>query len=417
MTQEYSGETGRRLGPPQGSARVTETSAWQSMTIYIYCRGPAAPVFDGDHLAECERANSFSRVSQLLRGMTLDFEKIRRSFDIQLTALINIMYRNICVVWFKPLLDNTHRTHNREVNIEEVVSCELNFPVELLQREKLHLNIEENTSHDQQTRTNRIATCIALHNKNRTCSIFSFRARCALHTNLCEKFSCKVGISRKFGTHLASCDPCLTVSLLAPPPSNHQGDSGSIPGRAIPDFRLWESCWTIPLVGGISRESPFYPSPSFQRYSIFTSITHIGSEDLQNLSIPLMDLLRKLDAKTYLLRCERARRDQHSSVQSDEREHDCTFRQFPEIRVMQVEPATEQVQSHRTVGESLGEDYEHWDREVGVDQITHVAQSIVQSPEGAYLGPRTRRAFLVRYRGGWSDGVPPDSGTLREIAH
>ncbi|KAJ8870013.1 hypothetical protein PR048_029024 [Dryococelus australis] len=40
--------------------------------------------------------------------------------------------------------------------------------------------------------------------KNRTCSISSFRERCALHANLGKKFSCKVGISLKFGTRLAS---------------------------------------------------------------------------------------------------------------------------------------------------------------------------------------------------------------------
>ncbi|KAJ8894046.1 hypothetical protein PR048_006656 [Dryococelus australis] len=74
------------------------------------------------------------------------------------------------------------------------------------------------TSHDQHTQTNRIATCIALHEKNRTCSIFSFRARRALHKNLCKKFSCKVGISHKIGTHLASCDPYFRdwIPLILP---------------------------------------------------------------------------------------------------------------------------------------------------------------------------------------------------------
>ncbi|KAJ8868574.1 hypothetical protein PR048_030112 [Dryococelus australis] len=52
--------------------------------------------------------------------------------------------------------------------------------------------------------TNRITTCVVLHEENRTCSIFSFCARCALHTILG-----KVSISRKFGTHLASCETCL----------------------------------------------------------------------------------------------------------------------------------------------------------------------------------------------------------------
>ncbi|KAJ8866882.1 hypothetical protein PR048_032744 [Dryococelus australis] len=67
------------------------------------------------------------------------------------------------------------------------------------------------TSSDQHTRTNRIATCIALDEKNRTVSISSFRARCALHTNLCEKFSRKVGFSGKFGTHIAACETCFST--------------------------------------------------------------------------------------------------------------------------------------------------------------------------------------------------------------
>ncbi|KAJ8872850.1 hypothetical protein PR048_026466 [Dryococelus australis] len=45
------------------------------------------------------------------------------------------------------------------------------------------------------------------------------------------------------------------VSLLA----SHQGYPGSIPRRVTPDFRMWESCWTMPLVGGFSRGSPVSP--------------------------------------------------------------------------------------------------------------------------------------------------------------
>ncbi|KAJ8881114.1 hypothetical protein PR048_017587 [Dryococelus australis] len=43
-----------------------------------------------------------------------------------------------------------------------------------------------------------------------------------------------------------------TVRLLA----SHQGDPGSIPGRAITDFRMWESCRMMPLVSGFSQGSP-----------------------------------------------------------------------------------------------------------------------------------------------------------------
>ncbi|KAJ8865848.1 hypothetical protein PR048_033370 [Dryococelus australis] len=46
-----------------------------------------------------------------------------------------------------------------------------------------------------------------------------------------------------------------------------------------PDSRKWESCRTMPLVGGSSRGSPASPAPSFRRRSISTSITFIGSQD------------------------------------------------------------------------------------------------------------------------------------------
>ncbi|KAJ8887565.1 hypothetical protein PR048_013781 [Dryococelus australis] len=44
----------------------------------------------------------------------------------------------------------------------------------------------------------------------------------------------------------------FTIKLLA----SHQGELGSIPGRFTRDFRKWESCRTMPLVGGFSRGSP-----------------------------------------------------------------------------------------------------------------------------------------------------------------
>ncbi|KAJ8895202.1 hypothetical protein PR048_000527 [Dryococelus australis] len=52
------------------------------------------------------------------------------------------------------------------------------------------------------------------------------------------------------------------------------------------DFRKWESCRTMPLVGGFSRGSPVSPTPSFRRRSMFTSITPIDSEDLDVKSRP-----------------------------------------------------------------------------------------------------------------------------------
>ncbi|KAJ8872332.1 hypothetical protein PR048_025936 [Dryococelus australis] len=48
------------------------------------------------------------------------------------------------------------------------------------------------------------------------------------------------------------------------------------PPAGSPDFRKWEQCRTMPLVGGFSRGSPASPAPSFLRRSIFTSMTPIG---------------------------------------------------------------------------------------------------------------------------------------------
>ncbi|KAJ8874215.1 hypothetical protein PR048_025057 [Dryococelus australis] len=43
------------------------------------------------------------------------------------------------------------------------------------------------------------------------------------------------------------------------------------PAGSIPDFRKWESCRMMLLVGGISRESPIYPALTFQQCFILTS--------------------------------------------------------------------------------------------------------------------------------------------------
>ncbi|KAJ8867474.1 hypothetical protein PR048_031276 [Dryococelus australis] len=57
-----------------------------------------------------------------------------------------------------------------------------------------------------------------------------------------------------------------------------------------PDFRKWESCRTMPLVGGFSQGSPVFPrAPTFRRRSILASFAHIDSVDI-NL-YPVIDLL------------------------------------------------------------------------------------------------------------------------------
>ncbi|KAJ8888590.1 hypothetical protein PR048_008082 [Dryococelus australis] len=73
-----------------------------------------------------------------------------------------------------------------------------------------------------------------------------------------------------------------TVGLLA----SYQGEPDSIPGRFSPDFRKWESCRTMPLVGGFSLDLPF-PLPIFAGAAPYSPrITLIGSQDLAVKSGP-----------------------------------------------------------------------------------------------------------------------------------
>ncbi|KAJ8866516.1 hypothetical protein PR048_032359 [Dryococelus australis] len=57
-------------------------------------------------------------------------------------------------------------------------------------------------------------------------------------------------------------------------------------GGLLPYFCIRELYRTMPLVGEFSRGSPVSPAPSFRRYSILTSITLIGSQDLAVKSSP-----------------------------------------------------------------------------------------------------------------------------------
>ncbi|KAJ8883599.1 hypothetical protein PR048_015443 [Dryococelus australis] len=66
---------------------------------------------------------------------------------------------------------------------------------------------------------------------------------------------------------------CLSGQTTRLPPRRTGFDSRV---GSLPDFRTWESCWTMPLVGGFSRGSP---SLVFRRCSI-PHFTLIGSQDL-----------------------------------------------------------------------------------------------------------------------------------------
>ncbi|KAJ8876213.1 hypothetical protein PR048_024123 [Dryococelus australis] len=68
------------------------------------------------------------------------------------------------------------------------------------------------------------------------------------------------------------------------------------PAGSLPDFRMWESCRTMPLVGRIYRGTPVSPAPSFRSCPIRTSphLSSIGSQDLDIKSRPNIFTLRSL---------------------------------------------------------------------------------------------------------------------------
>ncbi|KAJ8888932.1 hypothetical protein PR048_008426 [Dryococelus australis] len=72
--------------------------------------------------------------------------------------------------------------------------------------------------------------------------------------------------------------PRVAERLACSPPT--KANRVQYPAWSLPDFRMWVSCRTIPLVGGFSWGSPVSPALSFRRRSILTSITLIVSEDL-----------------------------------------------------------------------------------------------------------------------------------------
>ncbi|KAJ8867964.1 hypothetical protein PR048_031773 [Dryococelus australis] len=81
------------------------------------------------------------------------------------------------------------------------------------------------------------------------------------------------------------CAGATVAEWLACSPPTEANRVQSLAGS--PDFRKWESRWTMPLVGGFSLRSPVSPAPSFRRRSVVsTSITPISSQDLAVKSCP-----------------------------------------------------------------------------------------------------------------------------------
>ncbi|KAJ8865876.1 hypothetical protein PR048_033399 [Dryococelus australis] len=66
-----------------------------------------------------------------------------------------------------------------------------------------------------------------------------------------------------------------------------------------PDFRKWESCWAMPLVGGSSQGSPVSPRPFIPAPLHIHFITLIDSQDLAVRSRPnLFNLIARFHFQT-----------------------------------------------------------------------------------------------------------------------
>ncbi|KAJ8892970.1 hypothetical protein PR048_005551 [Dryococelus australis] len=102
----------------------------------------------------------------------------------------------------------------------------------------------------------------------------------------------------------------LPTIISAPPPLYPERLAHSPPTKAnqaqspagSPDFRKWESCRTMPLVGGSSRGSPVSPDTSFRRRSIFISITLVGCQDLA-CSLPQRSTFNMAAVSVYISMC------------------------------------------------------------------------------------------------------------------
>ncbi|KAJ8885943.1 hypothetical protein PR048_012149 [Dryococelus australis] len=109
----------------------------------------------------------------------------------------------------------------------------------------------------------------------------------------------------------------------------HKANRVQSPTGSLPDFRLWESCHMMSLVGGFTRGSSVSSAVSFRHCSILTLITLIGSQDLAVKSRPNLfthlfvdrDLknlrVRDLQARLYLTNMHTLTADWLSAVTAE----------------------------------------------------------------------------------------------------
>ncbi|KAJ8881410.1 hypothetical protein PR048_017891 [Dryococelus australis] len=79
----------------------------------------------------------------------------------------------------------------------------------------------------------------------------------------------EVGFEPRNPSELESQKKWLATWLGRSPPT--VATRARYPAGSLPDFRMWESCWTMPLAGGLSWGTPASPTLAFQRRSILGS--------------------------------------------------------------------------------------------------------------------------------------------------
>ncbi|KAJ8891437.1 hypothetical protein PR048_003965 [Dryococelus australis] len=135
------------------------------------------------------------------------------------------------------------------------------------------------------------------------------KARAAVHTRLTQQELVTRVEPAETEYTAATHERAARQPRLAPSPPTKANLAQSPAGS--PDFRKWESCRTMSLVGGFSRGSPVSPTPSFRCRSIFTTITLLSSQhiavirDTQNLFNPLFETflydIAKREDKVFML--------------------------------------------------------------------------------------------------------------------
>ncbi|KAJ8876809.1 hypothetical protein PR048_021256 [Dryococelus australis] len=123
--------------------------------------------------------------------------------------------------------------------------------------------------------------------------------------------NCQTGVNRASGFHAhhpATCNSITRAHLYqkcfqtpstgrSSPTKTNRVQS---PAGSLPDFRMWESCRTTPLVGGFYQGSPISPDLSFRCCSILTLTTLIGSH--QRKYYPLTNEMPVTGPSSHCLR-------------------------------------------------------------------------------------------------------------------